>query len=177
MGWKSVKDHYRIQRLVQVRDGNIAIGSGFLPELIVITPDGRLLKRYDGGPTEDLTHIQRAMDGDLATLRRLAAQPDTFAASLVVYTYDGAQIIECRCERLGWPNVTHDGQLMYENTFSSDRDYIVERAKANALAGLELSLRAYAEAERRLHEIHVEIERDRHDLKALGVEVPAALSD
>ncbi|MBP7824848.1 MAG: hypothetical protein KA011_06535, partial [Pseudomonas sp.] len=39
---------------------------------------------------------------------------------------------EKRCEALGWPNTTHDGQLMYENMFSADRDVVIGWAKRSA---------------------------------------------
>ena len=52
--------------------------------------------------------------------------------SLPVYTYEGGEIIEHKCEAYGWPNLTDDGQVMYNNKFSSDRNEVVRWAKENA---------------------------------------------
>lgn len=41
MGWKNVKEHYRIEHIVHVRDGAVVIGSPYVPEIIRATPDGK----------------------------------------------------------------------------------------------------------------------------------------
>jgi len=136
MGWKNVKTHYRISHIVQVTPEGICIGSGHLPSLIVIGPDGRLLKRYDDRSNDDLLRYQREIDSDLATLKRQVESPDSFEAAVQVYTYRGGEIVDKLCERPGWPNVTHDGLLMYTNMFSEDRDTAVGWAMTNARARL-----------------------------------------
>lgn len=72
------------------------------------------------------------MEAGPETLRQLVQSPDSFAAAVTVYTYCGGDIIEKQCETSGWPNVTHDGEMMYENTFSTDKDQVVVWAKENA---------------------------------------------
>jgi hypothetical protein len=81
------------------------------------------------------------MEADPATLKRLVSSPDTFEKSIRVYTYEGAEILEKFCETPGWPNVTHDGEMMYDNTFSTDRDTVVEWAINNARAGVTVLTR------------------------------------
>lgn len=137
MGWKSVKEHYRISHIVHVRKEGICIGSPYVSDLIVIALDGNITKRGDHRTNEDLTRYLAEMEADLVKLKELVSCPDSFAASIAVYTYEGAEIIEKKCETLGWPNVTHDGQLMYENTFSTDRAAIVKIAKENARLGVK----------------------------------------
>ncbi len=128
MGWKNVKEHYRISHIVQVTEEGICIGSGFIHNLIVIGSTGELVKRYDSNADEHLERYQREMDADPEMLRLLAETPDTFSKSITVYTYEDGNILEKQCEELGYPNVTHDGFLMYENTYSTDKMEIVRMA-------------------------------------------------
>lgn len=71
-------------------------------------------------------------------LESLVKSDDKFDKSITVYTFDGGEIIEKQCESTGWPNVTHDGELMYENTFSIDRELIVKAAKRSAAARIKM---------------------------------------
>lgn len=137
MGWKNVKEHYRIEHHVQVRDGVIWIGSSYIPDIIKIGQDGQFCKRYEPGHNADLDRYQREMLADMDRLKQLVQTPDTFEKAVTVWTYDGGDIIEKQCEKPGWPNVTHDGQMMYENTFSTDRNSVVKWAIGNAHAWVE----------------------------------------
>lgn len=151
MGWKSVKEHYRIKHIVQVRpDTGICIGSSYVGELIVIGFDGTLKKRHDSTVNEDLLRYMRAFDADPEKLKELVAAPDTFSASIPVYTYDGGTIVEKQCEEAGWPNVTHDGYLMYENTFSTDKEKVIGWAKRNAKLGVKHYRERISETEEKL---------------------------
>jgi len=133
MGWKNVKEHYGIDELVHVYDDKVSVGSDRLLNIITIESDMVPTRRYSHG--EPFDGWTRAMLADLGTLRRLIETPDTFARSIPVYTFDyDGNIIEKQCEALGWPNVTHDGCLMYDNHFFPDR--------AEAVAGARRELRA-----------------------------------
>jgi hypothetical protein len=139
MSWKNVKDHYRIGHIVQVREGKICIGSAYVSDLIMVSFDGEV-SWGPLGPSKNDEHARyhSEMTSDLAKLRELIEAPDSFANAIPVYTYDGGDILEKQCEALGWPHVTHDGCLQYENTFSADRTEVIEWAKRNAKAGIEL---------------------------------------
>lgn len=152
MGWKAVKEHYRIVHIVHVKDQGICIGSPYINDIMLIDRGGRLVKRYEGNSNKDLMRYQQEMDADPDTLRRLVEAADEFEKSVTVYTYEGGDIIEKRCEQLGYPHVTHDGELMYENTFSADKQYIIARAKLNAKAGIDGWGRTVSETEQRLSE-------------------------
>ena len=127
MGWKAVKDHYRIEHFVRVEAGNICIGSLYIHDIIVIDPAGKIVKREAHG-NRNLNRYLAEMDADPDKLAALIKSPDTFAAAIPVYTWENGQIIECLCEEPGWPNVTHDGRMMYENTFDTDRAKVVQWA-------------------------------------------------
>ena len=158
MGWKNVKVHYGITHYVMVADKGICIGSGYVHDLLVVTNSDEPRDWRDSvdrtetkigcnlslwrprylGQGEPFDGIVKAMMDDPATLRRLIETPDTFSASVPVYTYDyDGNIIDKLCEEPGWPNVTHDGDMMYENTFSTDRDQVIKWAQRNMEAGRE----------------------------------------
>lgn len=171
MGWKNVKHHYGIKHYVCVAEKGICIGSGYVHDLIVIADSDKPRDWHDTvdrhctkldcnlsiwrptyvGRGEPFDGIVNAMADDPATLRRLIDTPDTFAVSVTVYTYDyDGNIIEKQCEDPGWPSVTHDGDMMYENTFSTDRNQVVEWAKRNMAAGLENARESVTERQREL---------------------------
>lgn len=157
MGWKAIKEHYRIEHLVHVREGLICIGSPFIPDIIKLNQFGQFVKRYEHGSilskNDLLSRYMAEMEADPDKCRELAQAEDTFAVSIPVYTYDiydEARIIECACEELGYPNVTHDGQLMYNNTFSPDRAQVVKWAIENARAWVEALKDRQTEAQENL---------------------------
>lgn len=142
MSWKNIKDHYRIGHTVQIRDGIIAIGSSYVSDLIRVTLDGKLSWGNLGecSSNADLIRYYKEMSADLDKLRELVTTPDTFAKSLPVFTWEGGEIIEKQCEEYGYPNVTHDGLLQYENTFSPDRQQVIAWAKEDARDGVKYGM-------------------------------------
>jgi len=138
MGWKNVKEHYRIDHTVQVQEQGICIGTGYISAIIVIGFDGVVKKRHDSKINADLVRYQKEFDADPEKLKGLVVALDAFKKSIPVYTWEGADIIEKFCEEPDWPNVTHDGQMMYENTFSQSRSETIKRAIDEAKAGIRL---------------------------------------
>lgn len=138
MSWKNIKEHYRIGHIVQIREGRICIGSGYVSDLITVSFDGEVaLGKLGISGNEDLQRYHAEMTADLGKLKELIDTPDTFTASLPVYTYEDGEILEKQCEALGYPNITHDGLIQYGNTFSADKAEVVEWAKKNARYGIE----------------------------------------
>jgi hypothetical protein len=148
MGWKAVKDHYRIGHIVQVVEGQIWIGSPYISKIIAIERDGRITKRDTSNAA--LKRYMKEFEESPERLLELIQQPDTFEASMTVYTYEGGKIVEKQCEKLGWPNCTHDGELMYDNTYSVSREQTVDRAKRNAVAWINNLKSRVAECEEQL---------------------------
>ena len=178
MSWKNVRDHYRIGHTIQITESGICIGSPYIHDLIVVGLDGVVRKRADGRINEDLHRYLVEMDADPGKLRQLVLTPDVFGADVSVYTYEGGDIIEKRCETPGWPNVTHDGRLMYNNTFSTDKSEVVKWAKRNADLGIESARQHVADAENKLAKCRARLageEANRAKLDQLPV-VGAALS-
>lgn len=153
MGWKSIKDHYRIGHIVQVTEKGICIGSPYVHNIIVILPEG---PRWGSGlgPSlnDDLSRYFKEMASDLGQLRALIGQPDMFDRSLPVFTYEGGRIIEKECEEYGWPNCTHDGLCMYENLFFERQADAINACKRNAEAAVENARRRVEELQCGLEE-------------------------
>ena len=191
MGWKTFKEHYRIGHYVQVTEWSaahasrwrkdyptdkvICIGSPYIHDIIVIGLDGAIIKGDDGRSNEDLKRYMAEMKADPAKLREVVLAQDTFAASIPVHTYSGGKIIEKRCEVLGWPNVTHDGDMMYENTFSADKSVVVKWAKRNAAAGIRWQLERIDEIKQNLAEVCGQLEESVADFAKLEADYPTEM--
>jgi len=178
MGWKNVKDFYRIEHIVQIRDGKICIGSGYVSDLIRVTFDGQV-SWGNLGPSsnDDLARYYKEMTDDLGKLRVLISMGDTFLVSLPVFTYEGAEIIEKQCESYGWPNVTHDGFVQYANAFHADKNVVVKWAKRNAELGVQFGNEHVVEAEKRLSECRVRLAREVSNLEKLNADYPESNTD
>ncbi len=173
MSWKNVKEHYRIKHQVHVTNEGICIGSPYVHNLIVIGLDGVLKKRREGSGNADLTRYQAEMDADPAMLKQLVMAEDSFdGPGLPVFTYDGGRILEKRCDAYGWPNVTRDGCLMYENTFSSDKATVVGWAKRNASAVVAQLQRRVAEEEQTLQKVRDWLTKEEASLTKLNADYP-----
>lgn len=172
MGWKNLKEHFRIEHAVQVTPAGICIGSPYIHDLIVIDKDMKVIVRDSWGKDGVLARYLRDLRADPAKLRALIEAPDTFTAGLTVYTYDDGRIIEKQCEVLDWPNVTHDGEMMYQNTFSTDRNLTVVRAKRNADCCIESATSNLAEAEERLAKCRARLAEYQAHRAALEADFP-----
>ena len=130
MGWNTFKKHFNIGHIVQIRDGDLLIGSSYISALVAISLDTGIIKKpehyHDRFLRENYPNVSDAMPSEIKAL--LDAE-DTFAESIPVYTYEGLKIFKKYCEEVGYSNVTHDGVLMYENTFSTNIDDVVAWAK------------------------------------------------
>lgn len=176
MGWKNMKEHYRIAHIVQVTEEGICIGSAYFHNIIVIGLDGTIKKRIHSLNNEDLSRYLREMDADPAMLRKLIQSPDTFTASVIVYTYNGADIIEKQCEMPGWPNVTHDGYIMYDNTFSTDINTVIAWAKNTADCKIIGLTSRIAELEEQINKMELQLINHKNDREKLETAYPSSPS-
>ena len=135
MGWKTFKEHFKITYIVHTSEYGISIGSPYIPTIIRVGLDG-VIKRREDTQTLKLREYQQAIERDPDLTRRLIEAEDVFAADIPVYTWEGDQIIRKYCEQPGHPNVTHDGQLMYDNMFHTDRNQVLQWALDSAKSWL-----------------------------------------
>lgn len=172
MGWKNVKEYYRIDHQVEITDEGLCIGSAYVHAIIVISLDGAIVKEDDRTLNEKLMRYQAEMKADPAKLRDLITSPDSFTASIPVYTYRGAEIIEKCCAQLGWPNVTHDGQMMYENTFFAQKEEALDAARRNCEASIMLRRMEISDQHKRMAKSTARLEELLDNAKTLGLSVP-----
>ena len=118
MGVKTIKDHYRIEHIVQRVGDTICIGSPYIHNLIVISSEGKLLKVDNGYHNADLNRYAEELRADEKSgeLKAWFHVRDTFGPLIYVYTIDNGRVIRKECEEFGWPNTTTDGMIMYENS-------------------------------------------------------------
>ncbi len=153
MGWKAIRDHYRIKHIVHMDGDDLLIGGAYVSEIIRVTPDGAVHEKGTMRPLDgDLARYVREIRDDAARYRELLASKDVFAASVPVYGWSGARIVEDFCEEYGWPNVTHSGALMWHGRFFVERDDAVRRAVAGAIGRISSLGESVAELEGRLTE-------------------------
>lgn len=169
MGWKNVKDHYQINHLVQVCSEGICIGSPYIHNLLVISLDGKLIKEDNWASNKDLLRYQAEMLADPEKLRELVLSKDEFQTFIRVFTYDGGEIIEKYCEEPGWPNVTHDGDMMYENTFSEKKSVVIKWAKSNCLAAIGNRHEWFAENAEKVADNRKRLNKALANAKKLGI--------
>lgn len=140
MGWKTVKERFEIKdHIVQISGDEIHIGSGYVSDLVRIKlSSGNIAENrtfrgflYDKYPLLAEATPEEVLDAIQAE--------DHFSNSIPVYTYDKGVIIKKYCEELGWPNTTHDGDVMYENMFSTDEAEVVAWAKRDSARQVEVS--------------------------------------
>ena len=142
MGHKTVRETFGIEEhhLVHIRDGKLCIGAEYVPEALMFSLEtGESLRENLGGFSSFDTYLLRMADP--IAVKAAIATPDVFDRSITVYTFDGGEIIEKQCETLGWPNVTHDGYLMFANTFSDDREKVKRWALEEAQCGIRIGHR------------------------------------
>lgn len=171
MGFKAVKEHYRIGHIVRRDHSGLAIGSGYIDDIIVVSPAGKVLKRHNRD-NDELGRYQREIEEDPAKFAELFARADVFTKSLRVYTYSGGEIVEAFCEKLGYPNQTHDGELLYENRYSNDISKVVEWAKVNAALGVRSCKRTIRDLEERLRNARDRLAKEQADLAKLDQDYP-----
>lgn len=167
MGWKAVRDHYRIGHIVQRSGDDLLIGSGYVSDLVRITPEGGIVENRIFRREGELGRYVNEMEADKALLLSLMASEDVFERSIPVYGWSGATIVEDACEEVGWPNVTHSGALMYDNAFFLDRDDAVRHAVADARSGIDAWTERVEEAEADLEHRKANLERVRRNLAHL----------
>jgi hypothetical protein len=153
MGWKAIKETFDIGHAVTVSHGKIFIGSMYVHDLATIDlQTGKLLEHQT---FQDFVRkaYPKLSEAKPEEILKLIQTPDEFTASIVVYTYEGGSIVEKVCETPGWPNVTHDGEMMYENTFSTDKATVIGWAKRNAAAAVKMTKENVVRAEEELKRV------------------------
>lgn len=172
MGWKNIKEYYRIEHTVHVEDDGIYIGSPCIPDLMHIGLDGTLYEDRDLCGNKDLERYWAEMEEDQEKLKELIETPDVFERDIPIYTYEGSQILKKLCENPEPGNTTHDGCRITANTYSTDHDKMVAKAKRNARSGIEQYQSRINELEENLAQMRKKLIQETDDLLALNDQFP-----
>lgn len=133
MGWKTLKERFEINsHIVEISGGSICIGTSCYPGLVTICPDTGKLTESPGFEEFLSKTYPKLFQANRDDILDAIKTPDSFSEFIPVYTFENGNIIKKFCEEPGWPNVTHDGFMMYENTFSTDKTEVVAWAKRDA---------------------------------------------
>ncbi|MFP3637454.1 hypothetical protein [Paraburkholderia sp. SIMBA_054] len=169
MGWKTLKERFGIQHRVQVTDAGICIGSGYAHSIVTVDVATGEVRQSDTFPRFLEENYPGLLKASAEEILRIIETPDTFVASITVYTFEEGVVIEKQCEVPGYPNITHDGCLMYDNRFSTDINTAVERAKRDVTAAMTFTRGRIVEAEKELTALRAQMtlyEAARTKLKA-----------
>jgi hypothetical protein len=115
-------------------------------DLIRISFDGKLTKLWNSWSDNDqLNRYVVELKADEATgeLKRLCQCKDTFGEVFPIYTFMDGRIVKKWCETYGWPNVTTDGAIMYENTFFETYEKAYAFLLKETRSGLKYSTRHF----------------------------------
>lgn len=167
MGWKAVRDHFRIKHIVHILDGHLAIGSAYVSSVLKVDSQGNceLDRAWKDGP---FGTYQREIERQRETFVRLFAQPDTFTYSIPVFSFGADDSIEeDLCEEFGWPHVTHRGTLMYENTHFLNRWQAAQALQKNLLLEIQLQERNLANSQQQVAQTQADLAASRAALQLL----------
>lgn len=170
MGWKTFKTHFRVGHIVHMRDANLCIGSPYITNIFEIDPKtGRMIKGEDRDThNADLSRYRKEIEETTpSSIIAMLQASDTFAASIPCYRIEGCEVLEKQCESFEWPSVTHDGELMYENTHFPTRRACIEYGIRNAKAGINIGTRRVADCEKELDQAKKYLDDARVELAAL----------
>ncbi|MBN8422896.1 MAG: hypothetical protein J0L73_28565 [Verrucomicrobia bacterium] len=179
MGLKSLKEHFRIGHIIaRYADKGVCIGSSYVHNLIHVSETGEVKWSSELGKSgnEDLCRYMQDMSADPDTVARLLAEPDEFSASLPVYTFKDGQVVEELCEKRGWPNLTHAGELMYDNSHFSTPEEAATHAKRELFSGIRIITEQVVDLDAKLKERRELIHTMTEQLTNLVLLYPASAS-
>jgi hypothetical protein len=149
MGWKAIKEHYGIRHILGRYEGEgWCIGSAYVHALITIDTQARTVTPGSlVRPGDELARLVERFQADGPAFWAMWEIPDVFERSLPVFTTREGLLVEASCEEYGWPNATHDGWVMYDNTYFTTPHAALADAKRDAAAGIRYAEERLAEWE------------------------------
>ena len=143
MSIKSLKHRFRIEHIVHRCGGKICIGSAYCPKLITIDETNMNVEKSrivtEGELLDIYNKLKEAEKQN--TLRQTVESPNTYSTTYTVFYDNNGKIETTKCEKIGFPNVTLDGELMYDNSHFQTRKKALQYAQQTAKAGLRMDTR------------------------------------
>lgn len=142
MGWKTFKDYFKIGHQVTISGDYLSIDSPLKTGCARIElKSGKIVDcKINGDKTFLKSYYPLVLNASQETIINLLSKEDTFSNSTKVYTIKDDKIVEQYAEEYGWPNTTHCGEQMYENTHFLTRREALEKAISNLKAGVSLHM-------------------------------------
>lgn len=145
MGLKSLVLEFGIRYIVQkikcskTDKEYIAIGSILCPEIIIIDEGYKVRWGNLGSRDDKLGELYDKLDKaeNDGSLKRIIEEKDNVNNVITVYTYKKGKVVKTYCEELGWPNLTVDGWIMFENTYFTDRKDALNECRKDATGRLK----------------------------------------
>lgn len=174
MGWKAIKDTFSIKHVVHVNDNFVCIiGSPLVPKIVWIDPvTGKVNYESDFGLGLVKEQYPALFRADPEYLLALLNKEDAFDVSIPVYVYQDGLIVEKFCEATEWPNVTHDGVIMYENEYYTDKQEAIASAKNMADMDVASTIKHVEQAEKDLAALKSQLVWKKAEQLALNVNYP-----
>lgn len=172
MGWKALKQKFSIDGTISIEGEELHVGSGFVTSLVVVNlKTGHVSESaaFAGSNGDRFKALLTASKEDILSVLELK---DVFEKSIPIYRYENNVIIEELCEIPSYPHNTHSGLLIYENTFSTDKEKIIERAKRELDAGIEMASKTLVKLERDLKELKVYVDEMKQQRESLDKQFP-----
>ncbi|MBT0554284.1 hypothetical protein [Riemerella anatipestifer] len=122
MGIKKFKEHYDIKNLVYRTEEDIRIANPYTT-FITLKHDGEIIKKYNID-NDYWAKLQDTLITDYGngTLKKILQEPDEYEGDLIpVYGFINDKLIETYCEKIGYPNLTIEGYIAFENVFFTDK--------------------------------------------------------
>lgn len=144
---RALQKHLSTERTVHATDTHICVASGCIPDLISLNKATLKLKYAmdtfhegrAGLKSDELRTIWDALQALVETgdIHNYLNGDDEITAPIPVFYENNGVIVEAITDFIGWPNITNEGILMYENTFFSTREGAIERTKITLASYIE----------------------------------------
>src|SRR5690554_1042722 len=121
MGWKTLKQRYGIKGSIERRGELLYIGTPShynLASVSLLTGEVVANAIFPNFVVDNYPMLAQA---SAAEVKLCLDEPDQFGESTTFYTYKADRIIERQVERDDDSGLTHDGSVVYFNTYSTDR--------------------------------------------------------
>lgn len=173
MGWKAFKEHFQIEHIVQIVGNELQIGSEYASNLAAINFSTGEVIESDTFPNFLKKYYPLVLQATANEILDLLSIEDQFTSFIPVFTYAEHEILEKYCEEFTFPNVTHDGILMFSNTFSTSKEKVIGWAKRDVNLALNLFLELADKTEKKLNGYKNEVERIKANQANLESDYPS----
>lgn len=141
-----------------------------MPVLIQVGKDGQVVRDPRAvGSTSQLGKAIRQIGVDKDSFKQALAAQDEFESGINVYTYNSetGEVEEHEAEALGYPNVTYEGILMFDNVFFPDPEQARLRGMEEEEALIERYQAEKEQAEKALEQAKASLKRAQAHLRDL----------